>query len=581
MRHSIKYKLICVQLFAFFFPALLFICSFFFYFSQETQKEMEQNDSFMAATVSKSFEKSFHTINEISLYLMGNDTVRDYLSYANALRGSSNHRLQNKKESLVSVINLLPVRLDYVTTIVLFSREGEAVRYGHSRTLQITEGERQRAVEENGMFYWKQRGERLYFIRLLKNIYDPAEILGFLMIELDLEKIGSEFQPFDEELPMQFLLTDLENNVLVNCMETYSDDFVEEQRFYPPDGFHADSEPRVFRKNGKNYRILAAGSKSSRTVLIGIAEHAQALSWNGTLVFLVSGMLFYFLVACLAMVLSSDRLVLRPLKKLTSLMAHIENEDYVVNFTIKGKDEISVLAAQFNKMADKLNLLYNQVYADKLRLREAEFSELEAEVKPHFLFNTLNTIHWMFELKHYGEAEKMLWDLSELYKITLYREESGLIPLSMELNHMLCYLRLQKARLQESLVFSLDLSGIEPEKLSVPKLILQPLVENSISHGILPKKGGEIIVSIYTEGEILHYHIYDNGVGIPLEKIPKILYRGETNSSHGRCLKNLHDRVRLKFGDAYGISIHSPADGGTVVKVSLPVIPREEAEPID
>ena len=149
----------------------------------------------------------------------------------------------------------------------------------------------------------------------------------------------------------------------------------------------------------------------------------------------------------------------------------------------------------------------------------------------------------------------------------------------MELEHVTCYLNIQKIRLKDNLSYFIDIQeSLNQNSLLVTKLILQPLVENAIVHGITPQGYGEIIVSIYTENHFLIYNIYDSGVGCDLQKIEKALKKGKNNSAHGRCIKNVNERIRLKFGKSYGLKFKRPVDGGTIVEVKLPILYQEKED---
>ena len=230
-------------------------------------------------------------------------------------------------------------------------------------------------------------------------------------------------------------------------------------------------------------------------------------------------------------------------------------------------------------MCEKLEFLYKEVYQNELSLKEAELRTLQAEMHPHFLFNTLNAVYWTIKAQKYEEASGMVMDLSQMFQYSLSRSKNGLVPLESEIQHMMSYLRLQKSRLQEKLTYSIDIQN-NLGHLLVMKLVLQPLVENAIFHGNLAKSNrGIMSISIFISDSILYYTIYDNGPAADFDRIQSILNAKEDprmNSGHGSALYNINRRLKLKFGEEAGIICSLPEDGGTMFIVKQSVIMRKE-----
>lgn len=276
-----------------------------------------------------------------------------------------------------------------------------------------------------------------------------------------------------------------------------------------------------------------------------------------------------FIVCVLIAFLFSIK-VLGPLKNIRLQMKKVENEDFDVQVNFKGNDEIAMLGRSFNKMSAKLKELINQVYITKIKQKEAELSALQTQINPHFLYNTLDTIYWMCRMEKAFETSKLIEALAKLFRLSLNNGRE-LILLRDEVAHLENYLIIQKKRYGDAINFRFF---VEEDLLTstVVKLILQPLVENAIIHGIEKKEGtGNILVTIKRVSENIIYEIKDDGNGIDVNEINQLL-AGIGDSNRGFGIKNINDRLKLYFGEQYGIQFSSENGEGTTVTVIQPYI---------
>ena len=286
-----------------------------------------------------------------------------------------------------------------------------------------------------------------------------------------------------------------------------------------------------------------------------------------------------FIIFATVQIIFYQHFLVKPVLHLGKLMESIELEDYSVQFDYKVSRELEQLINRFNTMSKRLHFLYNQVYQTNLQYKDAEIQNLQAEINPHFLYNILDSICWLIELNRTENASRMVRMLSSLFRLSLIRTDDGLIPLSKELEHVNLYVNLQRERFENHFQFTLDVEEtIDLSSVYVMKLLLQPLVENAIVHGIVPDRNdGEIIVTVYRENGDLIYHIYDNGIGIDPDYIQKLLaHSNPPTDTHGLALNNINERLKLKYGDSYGLAYFCPGMGGSIFMVRQPVITKEE-----
>lgn len=267
--------------------------------------------------------------------------------------------------------------------------------------------------------------------------------------------------------------------------------------------------------------------------------------------------------------------VTRPISRLQNLIIRAENGDLNVHYEGGNSYDVDLLGNSFNNMIAKTRNLLSLVVEEQKSKRKAEIGALQAQINPHFLYNTLDTIHWM--AKEYGakDIEDIIAAMTKLFRIGL-SHGNEFISLRDELAHVESYLYIQKIRYEEKLnyAFELDESLLG---LTVLKLIIQPLVENALYHGIKPKVGnGRITVKVYQDENTLCIDVSDDGVGIPPDKLARLcesLAGREKNLGFG--MFNVNERLALHFGQNYGVTLGSPPGGGTVSRLRHPILTEE------
>ena len=235
-------------------------------------------------------------------------------------------------------------------------------------------------------------------------------------------------------------------------------------------------------------------------------------------------------------------------------------------------DEIGDLIDTYNYMTRKMDELMKTQAKAAEDLRIAEFNSLQAQINPHFLYNTMDMINWMALQGQTDEISHAVQSLSRFYKLTLSRKK-GISTIARELEHVTIYVQLQNMRYHDSIELITDI----PDELSeyqIPKLTLQPVVENSILHGILEKesKSGTIVITGWMENENVVLLVSDDGVGIPPEILSTIL-SGNGNSQSGGtniAVYNTHRRLQILYGNDYGLTYSSKPGEGTEVEIRFP-----------
>lgn len=296
--------------------------------------------------------------------------------------------------------------------------------------------------------------------------------------------------------------------------------------------------------------------------------HAQTNSIINLVLFLGSSLLTIAIL--LAIIVSGS--IVRPIHRLKENMIEVSKGNLNSYYHIENKDEISILGRVFNNMLDDLKNLINEVYRVEHQRRSAELRALQSQINPHFLYNTLDTIQWKSLDYNAYEVADMINALSKFFRISL-SDGKEFITIADEIEHVRNYLKIQEVRYKDKMEYIINLDNCVEQYL-VPKMIIQPLVENSIYHGLKPKrKKGNIEINIKLIRSYIHIEVIDNGVGINKERL-KTIQENLKNSyeSEHYGLYNVNERLKLSFKDKYRISITSKENMGTKVSILIPII---------
>lgn len=312
--------------------------------------------------------------------------------------------------------------------------------------------------------------------------------------------------------------------------------------------------------------------------LIGVAPR-QTVSLNSLKTQLLVVFVAAFILFLMSLVNSyiSSRIT-TPIRKLELSVNEIEKGNLNAKVDAEGSYEIRHLGQSVQNMAKQIQVLMADIVSEHEKKRKQEFDTLQSQINPHFLYNTLDIIVWMIENEKPDQAVKAVTALARFFRISLSRGKS-IITVKDELEHVRNYLMIQHMRFKNRFSYTIEAED-EVLELASLKLMLQPLVENAIYHGMEFMDGdGEIFISAWKEGEDLYLKVSDNGLGMTEEQVARLFSdTPHTGSSRGSGIgvKNVNERIRLYFGSEYGLSIESEPDEGTVVTIHLPAVTYSE-----
>ncbi len=581
----IRYKLLVHFLLITILPSLVLGVLTDWVVNRIIERQMNENTLQLIAKVNRSLEFYVGNVQNTTYLISYNPQIREFLYQEKPDQAARDEALEFMRG--------FPTLQTEIAGIMVVNSQGEYLSndmYSRSTAKDLTlEQWYQEAVAGKGIFkvighpYGRNVTTHANYkdsevVSAVRAIIDPEtqKVMGVVLIDLKLRVIVETAQ--DVRLGKTGLLM---------VMDEKGDPV------YVPKQLGFQSIPLMWLKgqpsgqfvetiNGRELQFIFRKSSFTNWSTIGVfsteeaaPEVRQIRLYVGTFVFVV----------CLLGITASFALshgISRPIHRLMAFMQRAESGDLTTRYWGDGMDEVGMLGRSYNSMLTKISDLLQLTEKQEKQKREAELRILQAQIKPHFLYNTLDTIHWMARKQGAEDVSEMVEALSKLFRIGLSKGNE-FIPLAEEFDHIRSYLQIQKLRYKDKLKYTLDLDP-QISHILVLKVILQPIVENAIYHGIKERRGpGHIIVKGTLQENRIHLSVSDDGVGINEETLARMRERlndpmnvqMETAGS-GYGLANVQARMKLTYGTTdCGISIDSKPGIGTVVSLTYPIYTEE------
>lgn len=504
---------------------------------------------------------------EISMYPINESNLQKFLTasgkepdYYNIFRAANN------------ILLTLPFTTRGILGIYLLSQNGNTLNTDYIAS-GITQSDINQASNAEGYQVWefetdKNGNKVLAICRLIRDYPNTNYKIGYIKIVLDTNEIGRILNVSEDIPGITYYIIDNSNHALFTSKSS-----PEFNRFYS--SFNEDelidnnASTKRIRYKGAEYFISGIKIKGTPYALYSISSEGVSFGIQPTILRMLSITTIILILTCTILAFILSKVIVNPLRELSKKMTSVSLEDFSVRLSIRGNDEISSLASKFNFMTEKLQILYNEVYAEKISQKQAQLSALLSQINPHFLYNTLDTIYWMSEMGDTKSVSKMVSSLSNMMRFTVMDDLSVTTSLHSELEYLQSYINIQKVRYSDSINFSISVDPTLAD-CQVLKMILQPLVENAIIHGITPHGSGNIEISIYLSENKLIYEVRNSGTCINIDETLKLL-ENASEGMRGFALKNVQDRIMIIYGNGYGISVHLE-NNYTVFTISQPIM---------
>ncbi|NTV90779.1 MAG: sensor histidine kinase, partial [Clostridiales bacterium] len=418
---------------------------------------------------------------------------------------------------------------------------------------------------------------RLVYTAITSLFDNSGETVGVLMINLDAKALGKAYSAYAGDVKGTIIITDAAGNVFFDSSNRYYG------TVYPY--FSKLKATNDFLELDQQSIVSVAYSERNNLNVVGIVPKAEIDKSTKSIMKNIYFILMGCILASLGLVYFTSKYFSSRIMTIKAAMKEVEEGRLNIRIrNIKGNDEIQQISNGFNNMCSRLGEYIDREYVSEIRTKQAELAALQAQIDPHFLYNTLEVIRMQALIDGSDTTSEMVFALANLFRANV-KNRSNLVSIGNELDYCKAYLDIIKTKYMDRLRFRTELADGVMDRC-IPKFILQPVVENSIKYGGLDSGLDTLTITIRGElcGKDVEISVADDGNGMTqteLESIRRSLkFRGESpeNEKFGSLgLININERIRLIFGEPYGVRIDSRQGGGTVIIIRIPSKSIEEA----
>ncbi|MDR1106259.1 MAG: histidine kinase [Treponema sp.] len=556
---DLRIKLVCFSIAIVLIPMIILYLIILAFFNSRSLEESRRYAYNNIQNVSQSIDSALTGLNEITLYMLVNNWVYDYLT-----GDSSNNAYIRVNNSL----QFLPFTSKYYHTISILSDNHYTLNSGRYHNIFLTRAEREKADTINGGSFLSIQGDGIYLIRLMRNFNRLSESIGYTKILLNQSALLELFST-PGELPETGYILLCEDGVLLQSGGVPQ--ALPRNSAFRFENLGTQTDSALLEVENKTYIYSSRPVFHGKAVIVSVLDRDKLYRIDSLLIESIAVGLLMSVFFVIILSYYYTRRVFDPLERLGEAMRTIDQKDFEFGFSVKGSNEITTLVDQFNLMCRRLKMLYGEIYKNRLKLKEAELEVLQSRINPHFLCNTLDTIYWMSEMSRTWKISSMVRSLSMLFRSSLENTEGSLVPFQAEQEHVQCYLAIQKVRYQDQITFEFyvqeDLGGIP-----VLKLLLQPVVENAIVHGVEKSDGGggRVVINVYREDDDIIYGVFNTGNPVDTGEMDALMAE-ENTARRGMAIRNINSRIKMYFGGEYGLSFENQRSGGVLATIRQPV----------
>lgn len=422
------------------------------------------------------------------------------------------------------------------------------------------------------------------YISLIRAMYQQAnhsELAFILRLDIPLNTVKEILTSSRYTSDSITLLIDKNGNIIANSSNGISNlpFLTESGKLLLPKT--ASEELVMVQDSGEKYMLLHSPIPKTGFQMVTFVPYA---SFNLAITSLIRTIVCVSLLVLLLAFALSKPIANTITKRIDALCEYMQQTNNGILQEVPDviyKDEIGVLYENYNYMIGRIRNLMSENYRIGRDLKSAEYKALQSQINPHFLYNTLDMISWLSYQNKSEEIGSVVHSLANFYKLSL-NKGNDIVPINDEINHVSNYIKIQDLRFSGNIQFVIQIPPVILQ-FSIPKITLQPIVENAMFHGILekPSRSGTITLHGKLMDETILLTIEDDGIGIPSEQLNSLLlvsdseqYSEDGGSHYG--LKNINKRIKLRYGEEYGLSFEGTLGKGTMVHVLLPALHVDE-----
>lgn len=586
-RRSLKRKITFMLIAATLIP-VLFLGLFSYYIASNLTEEKTKGSGMnLMEQMGTNLEFYMQDIRNMSLFLIGNKDISAYLN-------ASKEEAHWEQTRMIEFITNLVYTKKYISDITIYP-VSEAIPISNTTIFQtdLPDITTQHTDYFSSYPYWwtpvysihTAAGQRkvISLVRPIRN-FSSFKHVGKLVISLDESVISTMLDKSDIADKGFILLADEHGQVISSSLASSPETVSSVLPGLQP--MNSISGSFNYGPSHNKQTILYRTVADSNWKLIGVIPFAEYSSQNRYVLMLTVLALTLALSAIVVLVTFFVQRLTRPLRMLSAFLKNIKTDEPMQVYPVESMDEVGQLVRSYNQLSGRIERLTDEVKREEALRTEADMQALQSQIKPHFLYNTLSSIHWMALMNKDNSTANMVANLSDFLRFSL-NNGAQMTTVEQELAHVRHYMNIQEIRYpnQFETVYAVDAQVL---RMKMVKLLLQPLIENALVHGLQKKGGrGALSIRISQQSNEIMFTVEDSGVGIEPHKLQAIRSRiDEIEGSDARAgehfgLRNVNRRLLLHYGIDAGLKIESETGMGTRVSFTLPIMEGHIDEGID
>ncbi|MGF0033967.1 cache domain-containing sensor histidine kinase [Bariatricus sp. SGI.154] len=570
-------------------PVLFLICLVLLFsnYNKELNKRLE-NDVASVNTLEESINMLQTDIKDFSTYICINTEVHNLLKANNAEELNGNSKLWLEDAPMQIVQDMISLK-GHIKTIAIYPENGvRPYLRGMDGSVYISDIDQvhemeiyQQTIESDNGMIWKSvlkgRGDtyetnRTDKVVLYREIFDLTQkkTLGYIVIGVSEERFSDMCENIIQNEREGVLILDKNGGELCRAgsMDEEVESYLKSEEF-----MKQDYRERKMHFTYGNYDVICSQSEANASIVCKIVPRYGLQMQILDVVYMPVMLMIGVMLALLPLLVLISNIVTKPLRQLSEAIDKFSAGDFEQQVKVTTHDEVGEVAECFNRMVGDIRTLIDENYVITLQEKESELAALQAQINPHFLYNTLDSLYWQAQEADNEELAETILALSQLFRLVLSQGKKE-VTVGQEIELVSRYLQIQKVRFDKRLNYEIEIEETV-KKAKIPKLIVQPFVENAIVHGFENVSTPcHLKVTVRKEGGYIRFEVRDTGMGMRQDQIDAI-WEEETEQYAkqrvGRfAIKNIRERLKLKYHDDFKLEIQSDVGHGTTVILMVP-----------
>lgn len=559
---SIKRKIILLAMLSTLIPLLIVGSYSYFYMNKVIENKISETTSNLLSLIDWNIDTIVNDIQSSGEILYASNDTQEYLKQKELTKEA--YETQGETRDLLITLSsnnpyIHAVYLGNENNEYLQLSQGQSVYYGNIYE-HIRETEWFNEIMKKDLFgTWLhnevnfiESSNLLTYGRPIKDL-QTLDVIGIMIFSIDKAIFKDMFKDIRQD--GEFFIVDKGNMIYSN-----TEDDEKNLKMVELIKRSEANDSEMITMNNEKYIVNVAVNKGTNWKIVSVIPYKSIVKeFNFIRQVSVILLIVSLIIATFSALLISNKIT-KQLTLLRAVIKKMKKREVLENISFDHEDEVGKIGHQFISLYNKNNELTIELYEAQIKEKEAELRALQSHINPHFLYNTLNSIFWMAEKAQMKPIAKMAVHLANIFKLTL-NDGEYITTVQNEINQVKSYLDIQNIRYDNQIHYQINVEEDLYEERMI-KLLLQPLVENSVYHGLEMKQGSwEIIINGKQEENSLVFEVIDNGIGFDRQKAGK--------QRTGYALKNISERIRLQYGPDFGLSIHSEVGKGTIVSLKI------------